>query len=86
MALATLAVVVAGTAGVVGAGERATPIRACAQKENGQLRLLGGDGACRPSESGLEWNVEGPAGPAGPPGPTGAPGPAGSVESLVSWV
>lgn len=77
-ALGAVALAVTGTTTLVGAGERSTPIRACAQKENGQLRVVA-DGDCRLSESSLEWNVEGPAGPAGPQGPAGPAGPTGPV-------
>jgi hypothetical protein len=84
VALGTVAAAVIGTATLVGARERgADHIAACAQKENGQLRVVPDGTACRPSESALEWNVEGPpgppgaAGPQGPPGPQGAPGATG---------
>lgn len=40
------------------------PIHACAQKENGQLRVVEGPDDCRPSEVALSWNDEEPAPPA----------------------
>lgn len=71
------------TATLVGAGEEdAGRIEACAQKETGRLRAVAADERCQPSESWLEWSVQGPPGPAGPQGPagpTGATGPAGAV-------
>ena len=76
-----LAIVTAGVVGattLVGAGESDTGrITGCAQTENGQLRVVADSAACRPSETGVEWNVTGPAGPPGPAGPAGPAGPEG---------
>ena len=41
-------------------------IHACAQKENGQLRVVMGPGDCRPSEIALSWNDDGEEPPAAP--------------------
>jgi hypothetical protein len=40
-------------------------IHACYKTENGQLRVVDGDG-CTPSETPLSWNQTGPPGPPGP--------------------
>lgn len=52
-------------------------IYACYQKENGQLRRVGGPGQCKPSEVQLSWNMSGVPGPQGPQGPQGQAGPQG---------
>ncbi len=44
-------------------------IYGCYKKINGQLRIVGGPGQCRPSELSIFWNQTGPPGPQGPPGP-----------------
>ena len=49
-------------------------IYACYQKNNGQLRVVGGLGQCRPSELPIAWNIVGPQGPQGPEGPQGPTG------------
>jgi hypothetical protein len=62
-------------------------IRACANRQTGQLRLLA-SGKCTRQERLVVWSQEGPegepgptgaVGPSGPAGPTGPPGPAGPV-------
>lgn len=69
---------VVGTATLVGAGEDdAGRIEACAHKETGRLRAVAAGESCHPSESSLEWSVQGPPGPAGPQGPAGPTGPQG---------
>ncbi len=70
---------VAGAAGIMyatasGAG---TTIFACAQQQQGMLRVVSDPSQCRPSEVPISWNVQGPPGPRGPVGPTGPQGPAG---------
>jgi hypothetical protein len=52
-------------------------IRGCYQKNEGQLRIVGSPGECRPSELAISWNQGGAQGPQGPQGPAGPPGPAG---------
>ena len=49
-------------------------IYACYQKNNGQLRVVGGLGQCRPSELPIAWNIVGPQGPQGSEGPQGPTG------------
>jgi hypothetical protein len=60
-------------------------LNACAQLENGKLRLASADDPCKEQEEALSWNVQGPTGPVGPPGPRGEPGPAGasSLDALA---
>jgi hypothetical protein len=57
--------------------DHAADIHACVDRQNGQVRIVSSDDRCRRHESAIEWNSEGPAGPAGPAGPTGEAGPAG---------
>jgi hypothetical protein len=49
-------------------------LNACAQKNNGQLRLVSSASDCRPSEYAVAWNQEGPQGPQGLPGQDGEDG------------
>lgn len=66
----TLATVYAGTTGI---------IHACVR--DGQLRILSSNQTCKPKETGLDWNIIGPAGPKGDkgnPGPQGIPGTPGA--------
>ena len=56
----------------------ATVITACAQKNQGQLRLIGAGDRCNPSEVAVQWSVAGPAGPQGLKGDRGEAGPAGA--------
>lgn len=77
---------VVGVASWVAASETPSPtIHACVHRETGQVRIVSAGDQCRRQESSLEWNSEGPAGPAGagtqgevgPAGPQGEIGPAG---------
>ena len=77
---------VVGAASWVAASESLSPtIHACVHREHGQARIVSAGEQCRRTETALEWNIEGPAGPAGtglqgetgPAGPQGEPGPAG---------
>src|SRR6185436_19196046 len=72
---------VVGAASWVAASENPAPtIHACVQRDSGQVRIVAANEQCRRSETALEWNAEGPAGPAGaagPAGPAGAPGDVG---------
>src|SRR6476646_10360654 len=86
-----LVAAVAGAAAVAGiAGGLAwatTPssssvIKACYQKNNGQLRIVDSLDACSSSELPIQWNQtgsQGPSGPRGPQGTTGARGPQGAT-------
>lgn len=77
---------VVGAASWVAANENPSPtIHACVHRETGQVRIVSAGEQCRRNETALEWNAEGPAGPAGagaegvmgPAGPQGEMGPAG---------
>lgn len=64
----------------VGANTDDNEIHGCAQKDNGQVRIVDDPSECRNSEEAVSWNQigpEGPPGPQGPPGPEGPAGPAG---------
>ncbi len=61
-------------------------IRACVHNQTGNLRVVAETTSCRPNESPLQWNVEGPPGPPGTdgePGPIGPPGPPGGTGITV---
>ena len=79
--VAALALVLAGGAALAG---QSTPHRAkgvifaCAQKQGGRLRVVGGAGSCRRGEQPLSWNIQGPQGKRGPSGEAGSQGPAGA--------
>jgi hypothetical protein len=49
-------------------------INACVDNRTGLLRIVSRTTSCRPSESPISWNREGPQGPTGPRGPTGPAG------------
>jgi Lamin Tail Domain len=69
---------IAGTAVALGGAETdAEVIHACRHPNGGWVRVVTADGACRPREQALSWNVQGPKGDPGregPPGPKGDPG------------
>ncbi len=46
-------------------------INACKNNASGTIRVVDDVADCRPSESPLSWNTEGPQGEQGPPGPAG---------------
>lgn len=54
-------------------------IHGCYARINGALRVIDSEKGqrCASNESGLNWNVKGPPGPAGPTGPQGTQGPQG---------
>src|SRR3954470_5026365 len=52
-------------------------IKACYQKNNGQLRVVDDNPACNSSELAISWNQSGPQGTAGAKGATGDAGPQG---------
>lgn len=77
-ALALLAAAVLGTAVAAiawAAAGDSQVIHACVANGSNLVRVPGA-GGCRPNETGLDWNAQGPIGPAGPQGPAG---PAGST-------
>jgi hypothetical protein len=86
--IAIAAVALFGAAGVgyafsVSQGGRTaggtTTLSACADKVNGQLRLVSSAADCTPSERFVTWNVTGPAGPTGPAGTAGERGATGAA-------
>lgn len=81
-ALALLAVALVGTSAAAiawaAAGDSAV-IHACVAKGSDLVRIPGVGGGCRPNETGLDWNAQGPIGPEGPQGPAG-PGGSGAPE------
>lgn len=49
-------------------------ITACVQSQTGNVRIVDAPADCKPNESGMAWNQQGPPGPQGEPGPQGQPG------------
>ncbi len=52
-------------------------ISGCYANQTGALRVVTDDDQCRPEETGVQWNQQGPPGPVGAPGPQGPIGPTG---------
>ena len=82
-----LAVVVLAASLGVGAvatahGGDTTLIHACVNKNSGGLRLVGENEECKPAESALDWNIQGPVGPVGPQGLQGPKGDTGAVGPI----
>lgn len=73
-----LAGFLAGSVGVGLATGESNSITACADRKSGAMRLAK-NGKCRKSETRVEWNKVGPAGPTGATGPQGAPGAKGAT-------
>lgn len=75
-ALALLAAALLGTAAAAiawaAAGDSAV-IHACVAKGRDLVRIPAA-GGCRPNETGVDWNAQGPVGPVGPQGPAGPSG------------
>lgn len=46
-------------------GGEGSQIHACVANSSGFVRIVGADQACKPSETTLDWAIQGPAGPAG---------------------
>jgi hypothetical protein len=82
-ALAVGILVGAGVATMAGAQGESSVLRACADRETGQLRLRSANAACTSDESALEWNIIGSPGLPGIPGPPGPPGPPGLAAPLL---
>ena len=66
-----------GQAMTAWAGGEATMISGCYEDHTGALRVVADGQSCRPNETAIEWNQQGPQGPIGPAGPQGEAGPAG---------
>ncbi len=60
---------VAVAAGVIPAGDGT--VQACYGNQNGHLRAVPSTTECRPNETPLSWNQQGPKGDTGPPGADG---------------
>jgi len=58
-------------------------INACVNDATGFVRIVTDSSECRPPDSPISWNVQGPAGPMGQPGPMGEPGKALDVGEVV---
>jgi len=58
-------------------------IHSCVDDKSGKIRIVTGDEECPKNESALDWNGEGPQGPAGPQGPVGPQGPPGVLTFYV---
>jgi hypothetical protein len=63
---------VAVAAGVIPAGDGT--VQACYGNQNGHLRAVPSTTECRPNETPLSWNQQGPKGDRGDQGPQGEPG------------
>jgi hypothetical protein len=62
-------------------------IYGCLESSSGRVRLIGdAQGACRPHETPISWNVLGPKGDTGPAGPAGAPADMTQVTDLKNAV
>jgi type VI secretion system secreted protein Hcp len=76
-ALAVLLAAVLGTSAAAiawAAGDDSAVIHACVAKGSNLVRIASAGDGCRPNESGLDWNAQGPVGPPGPQGPAGPSG------------
>jgi type VI secretion system secreted protein Hcp len=73
IAAACVAIAAVGATYALAEGGSSNTLNACAKKE-GQLRLVPAGTTCKPDETAVEWNVQGPK---GDPGSTGAQGPKG---------
>jgi type VI secretion system secreted protein Hcp len=83
IALPTVAALGAGAAvGVAAIPSADGTIHSCVTTSNGAIRIIDAEAtpaqACTATETALNWNQQGPAGPTGPPGPQGDPGTSGS--------
>jgi|GEM_PF-3360075 len=58
-------------------------INACVNDATGFVRIVSDPNDCRPPDSPVSWNVQGPAGPMGATGPMGEPGKALDVGTVV---
>jgi len=56
-------------------------ITGCYARGTGSLRVIDAGATCRPGETLISWNQQGPEGPRGPEGPAGADGAAGAPGS-----
>lgn len=76
-ALATVALTATGVAVAadgLGIADANGVIHGCHQANQGMLRVVASETACRNSERAIRWNEQGPQGSQGPAGPQGEPG------------
>jgi len=79
--------VIAGGVATVRAQTAGSPtIKACANRNSGQLRILAEGETCRNTEVPLSWNVQGPKGDKGDKGDPGAQGPPGQAGAFSGTV
>jgi hypothetical protein len=78
IAVFLLAAGIFGIWSIVDASSTGKQIVACANKKNGQMRLLR-SGKCTTQENEVRWNENGPTGPTGVQGPAGVQGPQGAA-------
>lgn len=79
LALLAAAAIGAGAAAITwGATGDSPVIHACVSRGSDLVRIPATGEACRPHETAVDWNAQGPAGPPGPPGPKGDTGAAGA--------
>jgi type VI secretion system secreted protein Hcp len=86
IALPTVAALGAGAAvGVAAIPSADGTIHSCVTTSNGAIRIIDAEATpaqtCTGTETALNWNQQGPAGPTGPPGPEGDPGTGSSSGS-----
>jgi len=62
-----------------------SPIQACYNNTNGDLRRVNSPADCKTHETSISWNIAGPAGPQGPVGAQGPAGPPGAGANLVTF-
>ncbi len=82
-AIAVVGMLAAGSVAYATIPDSNSVIHSCYVTKGGSLRVIdpGAGESCNPKESALDWNAQGPTGPAGPAGaqgPTGPAGPAGA--------
>lgn len=93
--IAATTLIAAGGAAVAAIPDSGGVIHGCYSKGLGSLRVIdtAKTSGCRPSETALTWNLQGPKGdtgpqglqgPAGPKGDTGAQGPSDAYSSTIN--
>ena len=82
VALGIIVPVVGAASWVAASEDSSATIHACVQRDSGQVRIVSAGEDCRRSETALDWNAEGPAGPAGAAGLAGPAGAAGAQGEM----
>lgn len=78
LAFAALAVASAAVAPAHAAGI----IHACISNQTGGMRVVNPPATCKPNETSVAWNIQGPQGPQGQMGPPGQPGAPGQPATI----